>query len=662
MALYLHKQLRPNSREIRTVSLSPGFWDDEIACSTDVVSLDDTPSFSALSYTWGNSKQSGFISLDGNIVPVMENLETALRHIRQQKEARVLWVDFLCINQADDTEKSWQVNIMGDIYRGCDTVFLWLGKESEEGDRWCEGADYDSCGHILPILGRGPEFDTIPAGLPSPYSLTHRDLGMSEDRSKCKWHGRRPRMSEAFALLHLFAEDLHINAIPGFVRLISAENTNRNPFVEPVQALNALMRRSWWYRIWTVQEAVLPKHGVIMCGSLKMPWDTMMKAAMNWRRHVNTCCSVLKERLYEVLNYPVHGEPAYLTLSTFHRTVIGLNDLNPLTQGSQGWDFMSTIPLFSHRSASDPRDKVYGLLGVLGSQHRPILADYGITMEDLNRKLSRQLLLSGNLEVLHNNRRTLKHATIPSWVNNFGQTVDLITQRIQDFRRQNGVEYNASGTRPASVGICTKMTISCAAVRVGKVTTTSSLFTASQTLSDIPSYFRQCAALIDFSNRKNSAYHWGGSVRDAFLRTAFGDRCRTFNSVNKPKDTELESFKEWIWRLNHIPARTQTHLGNNIKYNICDRVFFTTDSNSIGFGPSSIREGDEICVVFGSTVPIVLRSLETTISEAEDSGVKRPYSGFTASHHRAVLGDCYLHGVMDGEALVDGVEMRVVLR
>jgi hypothetical protein len=209
------------------------------------------------------------------------------------------------------------------------------------------------------------------------------------------------------------------------------------------------------------------------------------------------------------------------------------------------------------------------------------------------------------------------------------------------------------------------MTISFSALWIGKVYITNGAFTASQTHADMQTYFRQCATLVDFSNRKNSTYQWGGTLREAFLRTAFGDRCRTagrLNSVHRPKEKELQILEEWIWELEDIPSRTQAHLGNNIKYGICDRAFFTTTDGSMGFGPSNMRAGDEVWVLFGTTAPIVLRPLETTTTRGEDSGVDNPHPGFTATHHRAVLGDCYLHGIMDGEALVDGIEMRVLLR
>lgn len=689
-----HKPLRLNSREIRIISLSPGFWDEDITCTTQVVSLDSAPAFSALSYTWGAPTLTDYIFLDGERFPIMNNLGAALRHLRQQIEVRILWIDFLSIDQRNNDEKSWQVNMMGDIYKACERVYLWLGEESEESDKWCENEDYQTCmgdhrglystadhpslaqlhlpdsnDRLSPVpphtCGRPRSRDAMA----SPYAFVQarRRQKDGESPDPCLWHGRQPRISEAFTLIKMLAEDCHVNAIPGFVNLTSSVNADQRRFVEPIQALNAMMRRSWWYRIWTVQEAVLPKNGIIMCGPLEMSWATMTKAAMNWHRHSNTCCSVLKDRIYGALNYPTHGEPTYLTLSTFYRSLMALNNIK-FARGNQEpgeWDFMPLFHLFSNRHAGDLRDKVYGLLGMLEPDHRPVQADYGIHMADLNRKLSRQLLLSGQLSVLYNPAGNSEQGTVASWTKDFGHTVKRVEQRIEDFRNSNRQDYSATGSESAHVRVCSKTTLSLSALWIDQVEAVSRVFGVSESEADIAAYLRECAGLVNFSTRKNSTYRGGGTVKEAFLRTALGDRCRSAEiqtGVRRPKEAELQRLKEWVFELDVLPPHTRSHLGNNIKYNICDRVFFLTARGSMGFGPENMRAGDEVWVLLGAKVPVVLRPLRSTISREEDSGILKPQPGYTARRHRAVVGDCYLHGIMEGEALVERHEMTVVLR
>lgn len=65
-----------------------------------------------------------FIYLVDEQFPVMVNLSAALRHLRRETEACILWIDFLCIDQHSNEEKTWHVNMMGDIYTACKQVFI----------------------------------------------------------------------------------------------------------------------------------------------------------------------------------------------------------------------------------------------------------------------------------------------------------------------------------------------------------------------------------------------------------------------------------------------------------------------------------------------------------------------------------------------------------
>jgi hypothetical protein len=51
-------------------------------------------------------------------------LGEALRYLRKEDEARILWVDAVCINQQDLGERSAQVNKMGGIYRNAAQVYV----------------------------------------------------------------------------------------------------------------------------------------------------------------------------------------------------------------------------------------------------------------------------------------------------------------------------------------------------------------------------------------------------------------------------------------------------------------------------------------------------------------------------------------------------------
>jgi hypothetical protein len=84
--------------------------------------------YEALSYCWGDPELQGFILLNGNAASVTVNLTRALENIRLDHGTRVLWVDALCINQEDTTERNHQVKQMGAIYQKAERVVVWLGR------------------------------------------------------------------------------------------------------------------------------------------------------------------------------------------------------------------------------------------------------------------------------------------------------------------------------------------------------------------------------------------------------------------------------------------------------------------------------------------------------------------------------------------------------
>ncbi|KAG5804774.1 hypothetical protein H9Q74_009813 [Fusarium xylarioides] len=113
--------------------LGPGARDDPIECSLHVAKFDGE-AYDAISYVWGNAAQRRSIQCQGHHVDMTMNLFEALRQIRQPHEPRRIWADSLCINQSDLVEKSFQVNMMGDIYAHAQQVVVCLGDDGQNGE------------------------------------------------------------------------------------------------------------------------------------------------------------------------------------------------------------------------------------------------------------------------------------------------------------------------------------------------------------------------------------------------------------------------------------------------------------------------------------------------------------------------------------------------
>lgn len=89
------------------------------------------------------------------------------------------------------------------------------------------------------------------------------------------------------------------------------------------------------------------------------------------------------------------------------------------------------------------------------------------------------------------------------------------------------------------------------------------------------------------------------------------------------------------------------------------RTLFITQAGHIGLGPTTTKIGDEIYVILGCSVPLVLRSQnvrqyhrqEQTILGARLQAHSRGLSRRTHRQCHRLIGECYLHGFMDGEAV-----------
>ncbi|KAL2354621.1 heterokaryon incompatibility, partial [Cryomyces antarcticus] len=106
-----------------------------LKCELSIASFDSIPQYEALSYVWGNPADPKYIELDKQKFPVTHNLHATLRALRNNRTKRVLWVDALCINQADIPERIAQVAQMRHIYEAAQEVAVWLGGETSGSPR-----------------------------------------------------------------------------------------------------------------------------------------------------------------------------------------------------------------------------------------------------------------------------------------------------------------------------------------------------------------------------------------------------------------------------------------------------------------------------------------------------------------------------------------------
>ena len=119
-----HEPLDLTRPTIRVFHILPGTG--TIRCSLKQVALDSDRT--ACSYVWGESEPSQVILINERPFHIRENLHDFLLQMRKDEVLEPLWVDALCIDQSNTSERNHQVQQMGSIFRGARAVVSWLGQ------------------------------------------------------------------------------------------------------------------------------------------------------------------------------------------------------------------------------------------------------------------------------------------------------------------------------------------------------------------------------------------------------------------------------------------------------------------------------------------------------------------------------------------------------
>jgi len=133
-----YQALDPDIDSIRLLRIHPAEnEDEELACALYPVDFAERPRYEALSYMWGDDVTEKWpIVVNGMKVGIRKNLWDAIHFLRDTRKqglsALPIWIDALCINQSDVSERNRQLHLMRHIYFRAQTVVVWLGKRYSE--------------------------------------------------------------------------------------------------------------------------------------------------------------------------------------------------------------------------------------------------------------------------------------------------------------------------------------------------------------------------------------------------------------------------------------------------------------------------------------------------------------------------------------------------
>ena len=277
--LYSDLRLDPSIKSIRVLdidpppsssSLSP---DAPLQGTLRVVRLSDFPAFTALSYTWGpySSPAVDTIRCNGTCdIPITKNGRDALLALRRRHYAGwrpvrttgplTIWVDAVCINQDDDTEKAGQIALMADVYTWARTVWVWLGSGDERTARAVKG------------LKRAARLRIEPVGVPWIEEDMYAALGGSRSLAYYK-----AQLAKSMIQVFLRTYFLFLLAIPRqFLCACGLARTRKEDLLGSGD-IGYFLDREWTERAWTFQEVVLASNPVIVCGEEAISWAQLQQ-------------------------------------------------------------------------------------------------------------------------------------------------------------------------------------------------------------------------------------------------------------------------------------------------------------------------------------------------------------------------------------------------
>ena len=611
--------------EIRLLQLQSGPHGSCIECHIEHLNLDNNPAYEALSYVWGDPSNRVPIMLNGLSVTVPVNLAHALSRLRLATQPRIVWVDALCIDQDNLEERSRQVRLMRAIYSKALRVVVWLGQDTY--------GDVSHAVHLMTVITQTCEFNSQSQG--------RRWIDLTS--------------AERFR----YADLPHLGYF--------GDTSNASVTGAYWKALQRFFDRPWFNRIWCVQEIAMARDSILMCGDIDVRWR-LAGITSTWFEAQNITHDFNSPSLIK----DVHYENAQLMYEY----------AGPLAQFENVLEALS-----AHRDfgATDPRDKVYAVLGLVNGDDsmvssipieytKPVAQVYlDVAVAALN--VYKDLSL---LSFVQHPNEFIADTGFPSWV----------------------PRWDFSLSEAAKIGHPSWYTSEGRFLETYFVTTDGRLRIRGY-VYDTVSYVSE---LMDYTQFEHSTgtenpvktppllYLWrsfierGMEAEDfrrmlGFARTLVGGVAVDHSVIMElDSDERLTFFADFFAYVNHLD-RLFGPLDKNIgggggetassaesrydkwaseggewqRYSVAAsrmsdqrRFFFVKDhQDDMGIGPAAMRQGDIVAILFGARVPFILRPV---IQHDVAAKITCTSQSLPARQFH-LIGEAFISDIMQGEVM-----------
>ncbi|KAF2254955.1 hypothetical protein BU26DRAFT_415845 [Trematosphaeria pertusa] len=572
--------------------------------------------YDCLSYCWGEGgkKRQIFVRTsdgpDSHYQPflVTENLLSALTSLQETHAAKWLWIDAISINQGDLAERSAQVAMMKEIYSRAASVIIWLGE--------CT-ATLNKASSII-----------------SSIAIRFRD--------------DTTRTAESIignGSLALSTSDI------GWMEQYTSRQLPEAAVRESYECVANFFSLQWFRRVWVLQEAFSNKKITARLGQLSLPWGSILLAAL-WQSFLTRRYTTYLGRAEDDGGHQGAGYLPELWFGLLHN------------RAPRGLSMVELVCRARDFQASDPRDKCFALLGLANditspnSQTPNMRPDYSKSKVDVYTGFAREMILMmDNLDILSavdTFSVGRPQNDIISWMPDFD--VCIATIRGLGFPRK----YNAAFSTAVDHSTVTNNSPGSTALSLSGfiIDQVGPQMTSVLTMGKDLNLHADTEDALMTIWEKHLCSHRQGSAEDAVLQsyihtlTAAGFalytdfRAYPLGKVVPSREVPslVADFAAYFARIDPAFAslRNASHLRRLVERGDPDqfavlagkacheRKFFITRDGRMGLCPRNARPGDAIAILYGGSVPYVLREL----------GEGKWY----------FVGECYVDGMMFGEA------------
>jgi hypothetical protein len=159
----------------------------------------------------------------------------ALYYLRDKEAERVLWIDALCIDQNSEGERNHQVVLMGQIYASAWRVVAWLGSEDQE--------DFAEAVDLVNLLNGDSE----------------KNMYYIQARPQCPIGPP------------IWANDTTNAKLSMDPETLPSETNHHLGWL----SWNRIFYRTYWSRLWIIQELILALELVLRCGNVQLDWEAV---------------------------------------------------------------------------------------------------------------------------------------------------------------------------------------------------------------------------------------------------------------------------------------------------------------------------------------------------------------------------------------------------